>query len=125
MATAYSNLGGVLGYVSPREAAPQAKEAVTRALQLDETLDEAHYVLGSLKLYYEWDWPGAEREFKRAIQLNPNHAAAHSSYGTYLQSLGKFGGGSQREGAQSGTQSCFANGYRQRWLSHVLRTPLR
>lgn len=91
MATAYSNLGGVLGYVSPREAAPQAKEAVTRALQLDETLDEAHYVLGNLKLYYEWDWPGAEREFKRAIQLNPNHAAAHSSYGTYLQSLGKFG----------------------------------
>jgi len=87
---AYEELGGVLGFVSPGEAAPQGKAAVMKALALDETLDEAHATLADLKLFYDWDWTGAEKEYRRAIELNPNNASAHSVYGTYLEALGRF-----------------------------------
>jgi len=90
IAHAYESLGGVLGFMSPREAAPQAKAAAMKALEIDDNLDDAHFVLATLKLQYDWDWSGAERELKRAIQINPNNAGAHAEYGTYLEALGRF-----------------------------------
>jgi TolB-like protein/DNA-binding winged helix-turn-helix (wHTH) protein len=74
----------------PQEFDPKAKEAASRALELDDDLAEAHAALGAEKADFEYDLPGAEREFKRAIELNPNYADAHFRYAwTYLTPLGK------------------------------------
>ena len=73
----------------PREAAPKAKESARRALALDDTLAEPHAALAYVKTFYDWDWPGAEREFTRAIELNPNYATAHAWYGLYLDAVGR------------------------------------
>src|SRR6266850_1086656 len=77
-------------YVSPREAMPKAKAANANALQRDEAFVPARVGLGLIKLQYEWDWAGAEREFKRAIQLDPEYNPAHQLHGWYLISVGKF-----------------------------------
>jgi eukaryotic-like serine/threonine-protein kinase len=74
----------------PREAIPKAKEAASKALAFDDTLAEAHTALAYVKSTYDWDWPGAEREFKRAIELNPNYATAHFWYAIHLQALGRL-----------------------------------
>jgi eukaryotic-like serine/threonine-protein kinase len=71
-------------FVPPRVAVPRAKEAAEQALDLDSTLAEAHYRLAAIKTWSDWDWPGAEREFQRAIELNPNFAEARASYSHYL-----------------------------------------
>ncbi|MCG3117904.1 MAG: Serine/threonine-protein kinase PknD [bacterium] len=76
--------------LSPRQALPQAKEAALQALALDETLAEAHASLGAVYFFYEWDWPAAEREFQRAIQLNPNYATTHQYYAQYLVASGRI-----------------------------------
>jgi tetratricopeptide (TPR) repeat protein len=67
-------------YTSPREAVPQAKAAVAKALALDPELAEAHTTAGYIASGYEWNWEEAEREFKRAIELDPNLALAHYRY---------------------------------------------
>jgi serine/threonine-protein kinase len=72
----------------PRDALPKAKAAAMRALELDDTLAEAHTTLGRVLASYDWDWPGAEREYKRAIELNPRYAIAHQWYGGYLEAMG-------------------------------------
>jgi protein kinase-like protein/AAA ATPase-like protein/tetratricopeptide repeat protein len=72
------------GLVFPDKGVPQIKEAAARALALDQTLAESHLSLALLKLWYEWDWIGAEREFKQALALNPNNAEAHQQYGYLL-----------------------------------------
>jgi serine/threonine-protein kinase len=74
----------------PKEAVPKTKEAADRALALDDTLVEAHTALAYVKALYEWDWQGAEREFKRAIVLNPNYANAHNWYSLYLEATGRL-----------------------------------
>lgn len=89
-ADSYSDLGGVLGFRSPAETFPKANEFALRALQIDDGLAEAHYALAYCKLYNEWKWNEAERELKRALELNPNDASTHGTYGTYFQSLGLF-----------------------------------
>ena len=68
---------------------PKAKAAAMRALELDETLAEAHTSLARVLAAYDWDWPGAEKEFKRAIELNPRYATAHQWYGGYFQAMGR------------------------------------
>jgi TolB-like protein/DNA-binding winged helix-turn-helix (wHTH) protein/Tfp pilus assembly protein PilF len=71
------------------EAAPKAQEAASRALSLDEALADAHCALGFVKGHYEYDWPAAEREFRRAIELEPNDAYAHFFYSnSYLSPFG-------------------------------------
>jgi eukaryotic-like serine/threonine-protein kinase len=75
--------------VRPQEAYPKARAAVTKALEIDETLAEAHSSLAVVKMDYEWDLPGAEREFKRAIELNPSYSGAHQWYGLLLMSRGQ------------------------------------
>jgi eukaryotic-like serine/threonine-protein kinase len=72
-----------------REGFPKAREAATRAMQLDDTLAEAHTSAASIKFYYDSDFPGAEQEYRRAIQLNPSYAVAHQWYGELLSSLGR------------------------------------
>jgi len=72
----------------PREAMPKAKAAAMRALELDETLAEAHTSLGRVFAIYDWDWPAAEKEYKRAIELNPRYAIVHQWYGGYFQAMG-------------------------------------
>ena len=88
LANAYRGLSSL--YMAPLDAMPRAKAAAVRALELDETLAEAHASLGVLKLFYDWDWPGAEKEFRRALELNPSLVEAHLGYATYLATRGRF-----------------------------------
>ena len=71
----------------PSEAALKAKEAALRALELDDALAEAHVSLGRVKMNFDWEWPAAEREFRRAIELNPSYAEAHHIYAHYLMAM--------------------------------------
>jgi serine/threonine protein kinase len=72
------------------EVVPKAREAVARALQLDDTLAEAHTSLAAIKQFYDWDWTGAEQEYRRALELNPGYATGHQYYSDYLSSLGRY-----------------------------------
>ena len=90
LARSYATLGGVLGFLSPRACFPKARAATERALQIDGTLPEAHTLLAGIKLQYEWDWPGAEQEYKQVIGLNPNYAPAYEGYGLFLEAVGRF-----------------------------------
>jgi len=74
---------------SPTEATAKARAAVEKALQLDDSLAEAHTSLGMIKLSYDWDWAGAEHELKRAMDLNPGYPLAHVTYGQYLTMVGR------------------------------------
>jgi serine/threonine protein kinase/tetratricopeptide (TPR) repeat protein len=76
--------------VAPKDAIPKAKDAVQKALQIDDTLAEAHTSLAFIKTLYEWDWLGAEKEFRRAIELNPNYAIAHRWYALNLEYTGRL-----------------------------------
>jgi len=88
LATAWIFLSDL--HVSPREAMPKAKAAAVNALRLDETFAPAHVSVGLIKAQYEWDWEGAEQEFKRAIALDPGYAPAHLLYGFQLIAVGRF-----------------------------------
>ena len=89
LAESYATMPGY-PYMSPKEAAPQAKAAVTKALELDPELPEAHTIAGYVAAGYEWDWTEAERRFKRGLELNPNLALTHYRYGfSYLSSVGR------------------------------------
>jgi serine/threonine protein kinase len=74
---------------APLEVMPKAKAAAARAIELDEALAEAHASLGKIKLSFDWDWPGAERELHRAAELNPNLAQAHEGYVSYFVTLSR------------------------------------
>jgi len=76
--------------VAPKDAIPKAKDAVQKALQIDDTLAEARTSLAFIKTLYEWDWPGAEKEFRQAIELNPNYAIAHRWYALNLEYTGRL-----------------------------------
>jgi DNA-binding winged helix-turn-helix (wHTH) protein/TolB-like protein/predicted Zn-dependent protease len=88
LADAYSLLGVL--HLPPKEAFPKAKQAVLNALRIDDRLAEAHAALGHVKVQYEYDWDGAEQEYRRAIDLNPNYANAHHFYALYLAAAGRF-----------------------------------
>jgi TolB-like protein/Tfp pilus assembly protein PilF/predicted Ser/Thr protein kinase len=77
-------------YLVPREAYERARAAATKALEIDDHLAEGHAIMAAIKTTYEWDWPGAEREFKLAIELNPNYATAHQRYSLYLPITGRL-----------------------------------
>ena len=75
------------GVLPPKEAYLRVEQEARKALARDESLSEAYLALARVKYAYEWDWPGAEREFRRAIELNPNSAYAHENYGMIILSL--------------------------------------
>ncbi len=89
LAEAYGFLASSTGGQRPREAYPRAKAAAMKALELDETLGEAHCTLGFFRLLYDWDFAAAEEEFKRAIELSPNFANAWDGYGFYFKATGQ------------------------------------
>ena len=85
----YFYLGYTWGHMPPREAMPLARAAALKGLELDENLGEAHASLGVVKFSYDWDFPGAEQELKRATALNPNYSNAHHAYSVLLGVLGR------------------------------------
>ncbi len=89
IAEAYGFLASSTGGWSPREAYPKAEAAAMKALELDNSLGEAHCSLGFSRLLYDWDFRQAERAFKKAIELSPNHPNAHDGYGFYLKAVGR------------------------------------
>jgi TolB-like protein/DNA-binding winged helix-turn-helix (wHTH) protein/Tfp pilus assembly protein PilF len=95
-AQAYVGLGNAYAYLggpdraSQSEAIAKQRAATKRALELDETLGEAHATLGLIAMNSDWDWAEAEKEFKRAIELSPNYATAHAWYGEFLAFMGRF-----------------------------------
>jgi eukaryotic-like serine/threonine-protein kinase len=89
LADSYSLLGSPVGGGSPREKFPKAKAAALKALELDDTLAEAYASLVIVRLRYDWDWLVAEREIKRAIELNPNYSMTHLMYADYLRVMGR------------------------------------
>ena len=80
---------GEYSLLPAKEAFAKARAAATTALELDDSLAEAHNGLAAVKVDYEWDWPGAEREFRRAIELNPGYATAHQWYAELLSQIGR------------------------------------
>jgi TolB-like protein/DNA-binding winged helix-turn-helix (wHTH) protein/Flp pilus assembly protein TadD len=88
-APAYSGLSDAyrmsgLQVLPPRECMPKAEAAARKALALDDTLAEAHASLAGVLYRYQWDWEGAEREFQRSLELDPNYAEGHRAYAIYL-----------------------------------------
>ena len=77
------------GVLSPQDAFPKAKAAATKALALDDSLGEAHASLAFALDLYGWDWEAAEKEYKRAIKLNPGYATAHQWYAWHLIVMGR------------------------------------
>ena len=94
-ALAYVGIGyfwagrSAVGDEPPREASPKWKAAALKAVELDDTLAEAHALLAGFRWYAEWDWPAAEREFRRAVELNPNSADTHLWYSLFLAAMSR------------------------------------
>ena len=95
-ARAYAGLADTYALMSsyhlapPPEVLPRARAAAVRALELDDTLAEAHTSLALIALFHEWDWSTAEHEYRRAIELNPSYATAHQWYAECLAFQGRF-----------------------------------
>jgi serine/threonine protein kinase/tetratricopeptide (TPR) repeat protein len=89
LADCYSLLA-YYGFVDSKEGYPRAREAALKALEIDDSLAEAHTSLVFVKTFYDWDWSGAERESQRAIELNPRYATAHQWYGDALIQMGRL-----------------------------------
>ena len=89
LAESYITLSTPGGDLPPNAALPQAKAAATKALAIDDSLGEAHSALAHVIELYDWDWQGAEKEYRRALELNPNDAMTHDWYGAYLQAMGR------------------------------------
>jgi TolB-like protein/DNA-binding winged helix-turn-helix (wHTH) protein len=88
LAASYKELG-VWGALAPREASSQAKAAAAKAVALDDSLGEAHATLGHIHFLWDWDWVGAEREYKRALELGPPSSNTLIQYGIYLSAVGR------------------------------------
>ena len=90
---------GAYGLIPPVDVMTKGKAAAIRAVELDETLGEPHASLGEVKAFVEWDWHGAEKEYQRSIELNPNYATAYHWYANFLSLVGR-------------QSEAFANGHR-------------
>ena len=86
---AFNYINQVDWYMSPNVAGPKARDAAKKALAIDDTDADAHLSLAIETQWYEWDWTAAEREFKRAIELNPNDSEAHGYYSWFLAPMGR------------------------------------
>ncbi|HYK88763.1 MAG TPA: winged helix-turn-helix domain-containing protein, partial [Acidobacteriota bacterium] len=82
-------LFGFFSLQSPRAVMPLAKQAALRALEIDDGLAEAHASLAGVLKTFDWNWSAAEKEYKRALELNPNYATGHHLYADFLSALGR------------------------------------
>jgi TolB-like protein/Flp pilus assembly protein TadD len=100
-------------FMSPNESMPKAREAAKKALELDESLPDAHIYMAQVDYYYDYDWSGAERELKRALELAPNNSLGHGYYGYLLILRGQFEQGiaESRRGVELDPLSLEANLY--------------
>jgi serine/threonine protein kinase/tetratricopeptide (TPR) repeat protein len=89
LADSYALLSDI-GVVKPSDEMPKAKAAAQKAVDIDPTLAEAYTSRAFVKLAYDWDWLGAEADFKKALELNPKYPTAHQWYASYLMQMGKF-----------------------------------
>jgi DNA-binding winged helix-turn-helix (wHTH) protein/TolB-like protein/Tfp pilus assembly protein PilF len=87
---AYIRLGDALGMSSSQDVFPKAREALTKALSIDDDISAAHRGLAIYYLRYEWNWPASEREFQRAMELDPEDPDSYSEYAVYLVSVSRF-----------------------------------
>jgi TolB-like protein/DNA-binding winged helix-turn-helix (wHTH) protein/tetratricopeptide (TPR) repeat protein len=81
---------GVFGFTRPRDAFARAKSAALKALEIDRALAEAHAALGCVLLYFEWDWPGAEEQFRQALEISPNSSQLHIELANWFGDMGRF-----------------------------------
>ncbi|MCA1626925.1 MAG: tetratricopeptide repeat protein, partial [Acidobacteria bacterium] len=88
LADAYRSLT-LAGEMNPTEVFPKAKAAAQKAIEIDDTLADAHAVLGFIIFWYDWDWNAAENQYQRALALDPNNADAHLFYANLLSSTGR------------------------------------
>jgi TolB-like protein/Tfp pilus assembly protein PilF len=94
-ALAYAGIGRVwrgreqMGIISPSEATPRAEAAIMKALELDSTYSEIYHALGGLMTWSKWDWKAGEASFRKALELNPKNADAHSTFSHLLNILGR------------------------------------
>ena len=79
----------IMSDVPSRESFPKAKQAALKALEIDNNLAEAHSALAYIEYFFEWDWAAAEKEFRRALEINPNYPLAHLGYAHLLSNLGR------------------------------------
>jgi len=101
---AYADSGDVFHDIDPSPSAATVlagqKEALMKALALDDTLSNAHLALANFLLYYDWNWAGAEKEYRRALELNPNSAEGHCHYADFLNSMERFDEGLKEQQVQ-------------------------
>lgn len=83
------NVLGIYSASAPRETFTKARAAAVKALEIDDTLAEAHTSLACVLHHLDWDWAGAEREYRRALELNPDYATTHHWYANYLMTMGR------------------------------------
>jgi TolB-like protein/DNA-binding winged helix-turn-helix (wHTH) protein/Flp pilus assembly protein TadD len=88
LANAYVRLGHTLA-LAPQNAFPEAKAAALKALEIDDNIAEAHTAVGQAMFLYDWDFGGADKEFQRAIALNPSSVGAQSAYASFLNAMGR------------------------------------
>ena len=89
LADSYASLG-IYGALTPKESFPKLKAAAGKALELDESLAEAHASMAWARGFYDWDWAAAEAQFKRALELKMSYATAHHFYAFLLTAVGRF-----------------------------------
>ncbi len=89
IADTYANIG-ILSLLPPQEAFPKAKEVLEKALEIDDSLYQAHTVAALIAFWYDWKWKDAENEFEKALAHNPGYAHAHFWYAWYLAAMGRF-----------------------------------
>lgn len=89
LADSYNFMGQFL-FMAPDQCFPKAREAALNALTIDASLAEAYASLAEVALFFDWDWPNAEKGYQQAIELNPHYASAHHWYGWLLMAQGRF-----------------------------------
>jgi serine/threonine protein kinase/Tfp pilus assembly protein PilF len=84
------NIAGHFCFLPPKDAFSKARAAASKALEIDETIGEAHTSMAWVHTYFDWDWDLAEEEYRRALELNPNYATGHEWYAIFLMGLGRL-----------------------------------
>src|SRR5207237_9872231 len=111
----------LVGEMPPRDFCPKAKAAAQKAIEIDDTLAEAHAELGFTIFWYDWDWNAAENQLKRALALNPNNADTHLFYAHLLSNTGRHAEGlaEVKRARELDTLDLRINGLQAHFLVHA------